>query len=345
MAACFNIEKGILMIQSLFSRQAAALLLLCAALPACSESTKTGKGNKNNHADSRLQLQQIYEPSGAVQLADGRVLVVEDEAKRAFSLLDFKNGSLHENEAADKALMAAFDRTLSDLEALAQDGEGWIYAVSSHSETKQNERQAEREHFIRFKINGNKAEQISYAPNLKDALLKNENVRKSIAAQSGGRQIDFNTMNIEGLHYDTGAGRLLLAFRDPLPLVVAVDNPQDVFGKGSEPKFGEAAVLKINGGGIRSLTYDPELKTYLLSNEITGSNGKGQSQLWTWDGQAASAPVALDLPEASQLKNIEAVEPVKVDGKPYLLLMGDEGSKKKQRGARYLLVDYAKLKK
>ncbi|MDO4226293.1 hypothetical protein [Neisseria sp.] len=320
--------------QPLLFRRLCASLLLCAALPACAAD-----------AGGLQQLQQVFEPSGAIQLADGRVLTVEDEAKRAFNLLDFKNGSLHENEAADAELLASFNRELSDLEALAQDGEGWIYAVSSHSETKQNERQAGREHLVRFKIQGNRAAGISYAPNLKDALLQNESVRRSIAAQTGGRQIDFHTMNIEGLHYDTAAKRLLLALRDPLPLIVAVDNPQEVFGKGAAPKFGETAVLKLNGGGIRSLAYDPVLKTYLIANEITGSNGKGQSQLWTWNGRAASAPVALNLPAAAGLKNIEAVTPVSAGGKPYLLLMGDEGSAKKQRGARYVLVDYGSLKK
>lgn len=311
--------------------------LLCLALPACAD------GGKNAAGDN--QLQHLYEPSAAVQLSDGRVLVVEDEAKRALNLLRFDKGRLVEDEKADAALLAGFDRKLSDLEGLSKDGQGWIYAVTSHSETKQNERLADREHFIRFKINGGKAEQISYSPNLKDALLKDKKVLQSIAAQSGGRNVDFNTMNIEGLHYDAAANRLLLAFRDPLSLVVAVDNPQEVFEKGAAPKFGETVVLNLKGGGIRSLTYDPVLKTYLLSNEITGSNGKGQSQLWTWNGSAGAAPAELNLPEGVVLKNIEAVESVNMGGKPYLLLMGDNGSVKKQRGARYLLVDYAKLKK
>lgn len=320
--------------QPLLFRRLAASLLLCAVLPAFSAD-----------AGGLQQLRQVFEPSGAVQLADGRVLAVEDEAARALKLLVFKNGSLHENAAADAELLASFNRELGDLEALAQDGEGWVYAASSHSETKQNERQAGREHLLRFKIRGNRAAGAGYAPNLKDALLQSESVRRSIAAQTGGRQVDFNTMNIEGLHYDTAAKRLLLAFRDPLPLIVAVDNPQEIFGKGATPKFGETVVLKLTGGGIRSLTYDPVLKTYLIANEITGSNGKGQSQLWTWDGRAASGPVMLNLPAAAELKNIEAVTSVIVGGKPYLLLMGDEGSAKKQRGARYLLVDYGSLKK
>ena len=328
-----------------------AVSLACTLIPACADNSgKNSKPEKNSKtesskADSRYQLSHIYEPSGAIQLSDGRVLVVEDEAKRAFSLLSFeKSGNLKENETADAELMGSFSRTHSDLEALTQDTQGRIYAVSSHSETKQNERLPEREQFFRFNINGNKAGQISYAPNLKDALGNSQALLQSIKKQTG-RSVDFHTMNIEGLHYDQAANRLLLAFRDPLSLIVPLENPEEVFGKGAAPRFGEPVVLKLKGGGIRSLTYDPVLKTYLLANEVTGENGKGQSQLWTWDGKAQSAPVELNLPENVKLKNIEAVESVTLNGQPRLLLMGDEGSVKKQRPARYLLIDYADLQK
>lgn len=328
-----------------------AVSLACTLIPACADNSgknsKTEKNSKpeSSKADSRYQLSHIYEPSGAIQLSDGRVLVVEDEAKRAFSLLSFeKSGNLKENETADAELMGSFSRTHSDLEALTQDTQGRIYAVSSHSETKQNERLPEREQFFRFNINGNKAGQISYAPNLKDALGNSQALLQSIKKQTG-RSVDFHTMNIEGLHYDQAANRLLLAFRDPLSLIVPLENPEEVFGKGAAPRFGEPVVLKLKGGGIRSLTYDPVLKTYLLANEVTGENGKGQSQLWTWDGKAQSAPVELNLPENVKLKNIEAVESVTLNGQPRLLLMGDEGSVKKQRPARYLLIDYADLQK
>lgn len=322
-----------------------AVSLACTLIPACADNSGKNSKPESSKADSRYQLSHIYEPSGAIQLSDGRVLVVEDEAKRAFSLLSFeKSGNLKENETADAELMGSFTRTHSDLEALTQDTQGRIYAVSSHSETKQNERLPEREQFFRFNINGNKAGQISYAPNLKDALGNSQALLQSIKKQTG-RSVDFHTMNIEGLHYDQAANRLLLAFRDPLSLIVPLENPEEVFGKGAAPRFGEPVVLKLKGGGIRSLTYDPVLKTYLLANEVTGENGKGQSQLWTWDGKAQSAPVELNLPENVKLKNIEAVESVTLNGQPRLLLMGDEGSVKKQRPARYLLIDYADLQK
>ncbi|SUA48830.1 Protein of uncharacterised function (DUF3616) [Neisseria zoodegmatis] len=331
-----------------------AVSIACAMLPACADNSgsnskteqkQNSQAEKSDKADSRYHLQNIYEPSGAIQLSDGRVLVVEDEAKRAFNLLSFEqDGNVKEDEAADAELMGSFKHPHSDLEALAQDPQGWIYTVSSHSETKQNERLTDREHFLRFKINGNKAEQISYAPNLKDALGNAQSLLQSIKKQTG-RTLDFHTMNVEGMHYDQATKRLLLGFRDPLSMIVPIENPDDVFGKGAAPRFGEPVVLKLQGGGIRSLTYDPVLKAYLLANEVTGENGKGQSQLWTWDGKAQSAPVALNLPENVKLKNIEAVESVTLNGKPRLLLMGDEGSVKKQRPARYLLIDYADLNK
>lgn len=327
-----------------------AVSLACMALPACADGSENGQkhGNKtesNYETTNFYQLSQMYEPSGVVQLADGRILVVEDEAKRAFNLLSFgKDGHLKESEDDDSALMGGFKKQLTDLEALSKDSQGWIYAISSHSETKQNERLIDREHLFRFRINGNKAEKISYAPNLKDALGSSDAILKSIKQQTG-RSIDFHTMNVEGMHYDQHTDRLLLAFRAPFSLIVPIENHDAMFSKGAQPKFGKPVVLKLKGGGIRSLTYDPVLKSYLLANEVTGSNGKGQSQLWTWDGKAESELVELNLPESPKLKNIEAVESVVFNDKPYLLLMGDEGSVKKQRPARYLLLDYSDLNK
>ncbi len=58
------------------------------------------------------------EPSGVMQLADNRVLIVEDEVHRAMRLLTIApNGALVEHNDANEQLTKSFDNKLSDLEA------------------------------------------------------------------------------------------------------------------------------------------------------------------------------------------------------------------------------------
>ena len=52
----------------------------------------------------------------------------------------------------------------------------------------------------------------------------------------------------------------------------------------------EVAVIDIDGGGIRSLNYDPVLKTYVIANEVKDENGQKFSQLWTWSGNPTDEP-------------------------------------------------------
>jgi len=68
------------------------------------------------------ELRDIYEPSAVQQLTDGRLLVVEDEATRAFSVLTpSPDGSLAENPTTDLKLIRGAGRKLNDLEALTVD--------------------------------------------------------------------------------------------------------------------------------------------------------------------------------------------------------------------------------
>ncbi|MDO5706658.1 MAG: DUF5706 domain-containing protein, partial [Paracoccus sp. (in: a-proteobacteria)] len=71
------------------------------------------------------EFRDIYEPSAVQQLPDGRILVVEDEATRALSLMSIgADGALIEDPAGDVRLMRAFGRKLNDLEGLSVDDHG-----------------------------------------------------------------------------------------------------------------------------------------------------------------------------------------------------------------------------
>ena len=42
-------------------------------------------------------------------------------------------------------------------------------------------------------------------------------------------------------------------------MIVKLDNPLGLFERGETPNFSEVVLLDLQGGGIRSLTYDPVL--------------------------------------------------------------------------------------
>jgi hypothetical protein len=92
----------------------------------------------NSSVAIRSQVQQltgIYEPSAVQQLADGRFLVVEDEKARPFSAFSLDAGGglrTTEDEAGCCKFFSSAWR-LEDLEGLAIDGSGFLYAITSFS--------------------------------------------------------------------------------------------------------------------------------------------------------------------------------------------------------------------
>ena len=292
-------------------------------------------------------FKSLYEPSAVQQLPDGRILVVEDEPTRAASILTIEpDGSLREDEALDTRIIRDFRRKLNDLEALTRDPEGYIYAITSHSPNRNGQRRPDREHFLRFRIQGSDIQQLESYSGLIDDLKNSSELKELIKAKTG-TELDFRNTNIEGLAFDPRKNRLMLGFRDPefneLALVVSIDNPKDMFEKRVPPHFVSVAFLDIKGGGIRSMNYDPVLKSFILANEVKDDDGTKFSQLWTWSGNPNDAPKAIPLPNLRYLSNVEAVDSVVINGQHRLLLMGDEGDAKKNLPAKYMVVDYSDL--
>jgi hypothetical protein len=299
------------------------------------------------HYQGISSFSDIYEPSGVQQLPDGRILVVEDEPQRAFSILGIAaDGTLTEDPAADVRLIRAFGRRFSDLEALTSDDQGRIYAITSHSTDEKGRRRADREQFVRFRIQGNMVSDIASVTALRDALAGDQALQAAIAQQTG-EQADFSQLDIEGLSYRSLSQDLLLGLRHPVvggrSIIVPITNPDAMFNSGSAPVFGKPVLLELNGGGIRAISYDPVLSAYVISNEIRGEDGRKVSQLWLWSGDADDPPSQLHLPGMINLANVESIDSVMVHGQPRLLLMSDEGDAKKNRPARYMFLDYKEL--
>ncbi|MDO5681266.1 MAG: DUF3616 domain-containing protein [Propionibacteriaceae bacterium] len=290
------------------------------------------------------QFVEIYEPSAVQQLPDGRILVVEDEPARAMNLLTIaEDGSLVEDNAADLKLTRSFGRQLNDLEGLSIDGDQ-IYAITSHSGDAKGKRDPDREQLIRFRIQGSQAGNIATYSGLRDDLTNDPKLAAALTAAGGGEKLDWAALNIEGLAYHHN--RLMIGLRDPkagdYPVIVPLNNPDEVF-EGKKPLFGDPAILDLQGGGIRALSYDPVLGAFLIVNEIEDEHGDKVSRMWRWTGNPAIAPELLALPNLINLNNIESIDSVKFGGENRLLIMSDDGDAKKNIPAKYLVLDYDQL--
>ena len=307
----------------------------------------------NNAAELRSlginMFNGVFEPSAVQQLPDGKLLIAEDEPNHAFSIISIdKTGRFIEDEALDTRVITGFKRRLSDLEALARDDEGFIYALTSHSRTRKGNRSPDREHLMRFKIQDGNVLGLTSYDNLTQVLETDHKLHDLIRERTKA-EVSFEEINIEGMAFDPVKKRLVLGFRDPefnnMALVAFISNPKDVFERNAKPEFDEVAVIDIDGGGIRSLNYDPVLKTYVIANEVKDENGQKFSQLWTWSGNPTDEPQKISLPNLQHITNVEAVDSITVNGKPQMILMGDEGNASQKITAKYMLVDYSQLGK
>lgn len=293
------------------------------------------------------EFSDIYEPSAVQQLPDGRILVVEDEAKRAVSVMTLaEDGSLVEDSTADLRLTRAFGRKLSDLEGLSIDQAENIYAITSHSATAKGERSPDREQLLRFRISGSNVGDIASVTNLRDALAGDAVLAEALRG-AAGEPVDMGKLNIEGLAFHQQTGQLLLGLRAPKAgdrsIIIPIRNPGAMFDEAAAPDFGAPILLDLQDGGIRALSFDPVLGAFLIVNEIEGDDDNKVSQLWTWSGDPAVAAEPIALPEIINLNNVESIDSVMVHGEPRLLIMSDEGDPKKNRPAKYMMLDYGQL--
>jgi len=297
---------------------------------------------------TQQKFQGIYEASAAQQLPDNTLLVLEDESARALNIVAIDNNGLaSENDEKDQQLVKSLQRKISDMEGIAMGENGVIYTTTSFSLTKKGKRSPAREQLLRFSLKDGELASGSAYIGFGD-FLRNSDVFENIRRENNGQNLNFDDINIEALSFDDEKRQLLFGFREPLvdgkSMVVRMTNPQQVFEGDVQPALSEdISLLDLNGGGIRSLSYDPNLNAYLIANEVKAPSGKREAKLWLWDGSSDQNPQLLDIPEIEKMKNIEAITPITINGINKVMLLSDDGNRKKRRPASYVILDYKQI--
>lgn len=294
-----------------------------------------------------LALTGIYEPSAVQQLPDGRFLVVEDEKKHPLSLFTLNaDGSVHSTPLNPGLFQGDNDFwKLDELEGLAIDRAGFIYALTSHSRDGDGDEKKSRDKLVRFRIDGERVVDTTVVKGLKPALTAAHPVLAHAAEirdvkNSGG-------LNIEALEITPDQQHLLIGLRSPLlnnrAIIARVENPAAVFETGAKPRISATLqTLDLGGNGIRGMSYIPALGDYLV---ISGPVAREQVhfQLWFWNGQPDAPARRVTAPGVQGFEHAEGVSPAVIDGKQRVMIVSDDGSREEGRYARYLLLDPALL--
>jgi hypothetical protein len=291
-----------------------------------------------------------HEPSGAVALGPGHVLIVEDEKEHPLDLMAVGRRV----EISDEGLVPP--TPLNDLEGVTRDGEGRVYAITSHSSNKGGEVKASRERLARFRITEGGISDFEVVGNLKRAFDRIPELQASLRVTDRQEPGSVGKFEIEGLAWSAEEQALLIGCRGPLldgkAIVLFLTNPDGLF-RGDPPNL-RSVRLDLAGQGIRGIEFDPVLGGFVVIGGST--SGPRRFDLWLWDGKGATAK-RLTVPTFEALRQPEGISSVEVGEAKKLFVASDDGTTDKdyyKHPARteasntstpgsYLFLDYAPL--
>ena len=295
-----------------------------------------------------MPLTGIYEPSAIQQLPDGRFLVVEDEKKHPFSLFMISpDGDVHSSplkpgkSGDDKAFWK-----LDDLEGMAMDRSGYIYAITSHSRDEEGERKKSRDKLVRFRIDSGRIAEPAVFRDLNDALI---NAHPVLADAARIRDVkEKGGLNIEALEIIPDKQHLLIGFRSPLldnrAIIASLENLSGIFEKDESPRISNVLeTLDLGGYGIRGMAYVPALSGYVVISGPVASE-KVQFQAWFWSGRHGAPARRVTVPGLAGFEHAEGISPAVINRQQRIIIVSDDGSRKKKNFSHFLLLDPADLK-
>ena len=301
----------------------------------------------NEQTPTFRPLTGIYEPSAIQQLPDGRLLVVEDEKEHPLSLVKIDADGRVKTEPLTAGLLQIFSSfwQMDDLEGLAADRAGFVYAITSHSRDEGGNEKKAREKLVRFRVDGERVAQSKVVDGLKAALTSKHGV---LAAAAKVRDVKAGGgLNIEGLEVSPDQQQLLIGFRSPLrdgrALIARVENLTAAFESGDAPEIAPALdELDLGGHGIRGMSYVPALNSYLIIGGPT-SREEASFELWCWTGQAGASARRVTVPGLPGFAKAEGVSPAVIGGLERIIIVSDDGNRAAKRAAGYLVLDPALL--
>jgi len=292
-------------------------------------------------------LTGLFEPSAIAQLPDGRFLVVEDEQEHPFSLVTLNPDGSVSSQTLGPGWFDFWDDfwKLDDLEALAHDSSGNVYALTSHSRDGDGDEKKARDKLVRFKIKGDRVVGQKVVTGLKRALAARHPVLAA-AADVAGVKTD-GGLNIEAMEISPDQQHLLIGFRSPLKdkraIIARVESPAAMFDADAPPQVSaDLTTLDLDGHGIRGMCHVRSLGGYLI---ISGpvSREAVQFELWFWSGQPEAAARRVSVPGLHGFERAEGISPALVNGQPRIIIVSDDGSRKERRNAHFLLLEPKQL--
>ena len=300
-----------------------------------------------NTVPSFLPLTGLYEPSAIQQLADGRFLVVEDEKEHSFSLVTLSADGTVKSTSLRQGWFEGNDAfwKLDDLEGLALDSLGYLYALTSHSRDDGGNEKKSREKLVRFRLEGERVVAPVVVGGLKSALVAAHPLLAAAAliadVKSGGG------LNIEALEISPDGQRLLIGFRSPLQgrlaIIASVENPVAVFEADAAPQVSRTLqTLDLGGHGIRGMAYVASLAGYLVISGPASCTPTAFG-LWFWSGEPGALARRVTVAGLPGFKRAEGVCPAVIDGAPRIIIVSDDGSRAAGRFARFVLLEPEQL--
>lgn len=278
----------------------------------------------------------IFEPSGAATMPDGKVLIVEDESsENAVKLIEVEaDGDVVEigNLYLPKKIKKIFKKQIEDIEAMSSDG-NIVYAITSHSLSRSNKVRASREKIMMFKYEDGAIVDFHDYGDLKKDLYK------EFSSFFETTLFSMNDINIEGLSFEDVTKTLLVGFRSPVvdgkAILVPIKNPQEIFLKGEKPEFAKPISINLHGLGIRDITFDAQKDGFWI---IAGSSNNRDAafQLWYLDRKTLEVSLVKNHPDIGYGEGITLIN--QNSNVPSLLIVQDNGLKP-NKSADYILID------
>jgi uncharacterized protein DUF3616 len=318
------------------------LLAALAAAVALAAPTGWAKGGKDAlaHYDRYQKIDDLFDASGAVQLPDGRIMLVTDSRTAPVSFLRLEGDRFVMDIWTGESLPGRSDgkvSLLADLEEAAVGPDGFVYGLSSHAKEGADS-------FARFRLDGERMQGAGVFTALKGVLAS---VHPALAAATKIEDSDTG-FNLEGFAFAPDGKRALVGFRSPLidnkAVVVAVDDPATVFKDNAVPRLGAVTLLDLGGDGIRGMAWLPKINGYLIAGRMDSSVGKGPFRLWFWSGDPKAKPRAVFIDSLKSLRRPEGIAPVVVNGEERILLVSDEGNRREGKPSQIALIAYDRLR-